>query len=345
MAKIDLDIEKIRNYFKGIFNEEDTAYVEGVFVDDSKTEELKNYLIDDFEEISNEMEDIERKRLEIILYKIHYNMNTLFSVSKPTKFDHFIKWTLRLAGAILIPMFLVMGINNFRDSKSKKDVWVEIKAPAWTRVQFSLPDGTTGWLNSNSSVRYHGDYIDHRFVSLKGEAFFDVQKDSKHPFVLQTNEIAIKVYGTRFNVSSYENEKSVEVVLEEGQIEFNGKGLNKGHMMKPNDLITFNKSQNDFKLEVVQPKKYLAWTEGKLVFRNDPLDVIARKLERWYNIDVEINGNLSQNFRLRATFIDENLEEVLELLKRSLPVEYKVMTRGFQSDDTFAKKKIVISCK
>lgn len=345
MAKIEMDIEKIRNYFKGIFNEEDTTYVEGIFVDDCKTEELRNYLHRDFEELSDEADDKERKRLDLILYKIHYDINTTFSVRKSHKFDPFIKWTLRLAGVIFIPLFLMIGINAYQDSKNKKIVWVEIKAPAWTRAQFSLPDGTTGWLNSNSTVRYHGDYINHRFVTLKGEAFFDVHKDNKHPFVVNTDEIAVKVHGTRFNVASYENEKSVEVVLEEGQIEFIGKGQDRTYMMKPNDLITYDKSRNDFILEQVQPQKYLAWTEGKLVFRNDPLDVIARKLERWYNIDVEINGNLSHNFRLRATFIDEGLEEVLELLKRSLPVEYNIMNRGLQPDDTFAKKKVVIICK
>ena len=63
--------------------------------------------------------------------------------------------------------------------------------------------------------------------------------------------------------------------------------------MNPNDLVIYDKTLKDFSTEVVQPQKYLSWTEGKLVFRNDPLDVIARRLERWYNIDVEVNGQFS----------------------------------------------------
>ncbi|MEI6276137.1 MAG: FecR domain-containing protein [Prolixibacteraceae bacterium] len=345
MAKIDIDIETIRNFFKGQFRKEDETYVEEVFADDTKTQELKNYLSDDFDELKGEMDDSERKTHELILYKIHYEINTNRSLSQKRKFDPFIKWTLRLAGVIIIPLLLMIGIQSYKVFNLRKEVWVEIKAPAWTRAQFSLPDGTTGWLNSNSTVRYQGDFNDHRSVTLRGEAFFDVHKDSKHPFVVNTNEIAVRVLGTRFNVASYENEKIVEVVLEEGSIEFNEQGKDTFYTMKPNDLITYDKSRSDFTREEVQPQKYLAWTEGKLIFRNDPLDVIARKLERWYNIDVEINGNLSQNLRLRATFIEEDLEEVLALLKRSLPVDYKIESRGLMPDYTYAKKKIVISCK
>ena len=225
----------------------------------------------------------------------------------------------------------------------KKGTWVEIKAPAWTRAQFSLPDGTTGWLNSNSSIKYNGNFIADRQVTLKGEAFFDVFKDKKRPFIVNTNEVFVKVLGTRFNIASYENEKNIEVVLEEGKLVFNCKEMNKSYIMNPNDLVIYDKTLKDFSIEIVQPQKYLSWTEGKLVFRNDPLDVIARRLERWYNIDVEVNVAYTEDIRLRATFIDESLEEVLSLLKRSLPINYRIENRNLKPDDIYAKKKVIIT--
>ena len=82
-----------------------------------------------------------------------------------------------------------------------------------------------------------------------------------------------------------------------------------------------------FRLKMFSPRNIYHGRMGKLVFRNDPLDVIARRLERWYNIDVEINGNITEDLRLRATFIDEDLEEVLGLLRRSLPIEYRIENR------------------
>jgi ferric-dicitrate binding protein FerR (iron transport regulator) len=98
--------------------------------------------------------------------------------------------------------------------------------------------------------------------------------------------------------------------------------------------------------EKVQSEKYLVWTEGKLVFRNDPIDVIARRIGRWYNVDVEIQGNNYTDIRLRATFVDENLEEVLYFIKRALPIDYKILTGGLlNDDDTYAKKKITFTTK
>jgi ferric-dicitrate binding protein FerR (iron transport regulator) len=93
----------------------------------------------------------------------------------------------------------------------------------------------------------------------------------------------------------------------------------------------------------VHPHKYLSWTEGKLVFRNDPLDVIARRLERWYNIDVVVDFISHEDLRLRATFIDENLDQVLNLLKRSLHVSYKIENGYIQTDGVFRKTKVIIS--
>jgi ferric-dicitrate binding protein FerR (iron transport regulator) len=243
----------------------------------------------------------------------------------------------------MLPLAIFIGVQTYKDAYLKKETWVEIKAPAWTRVQFSLPDGTTGWLNSNSSVKYNGNFITNRQVTLSGEAFFDVFKDKGRPFRVSTNEINVEVLGTRFNIASYEDENNVEVVLEEGKLVFNDKEMNKSYTMNPNDLIVYDKKLMDFSTEVIQPQKYLSWTEGKLVFRNDPLDVIARRLERWYNIDVEVKGSFREDLRLRATFIDESLEEVLALLKRSLAVNYKIEKGSIKTDETYAKKKVIIT--
>jgi ferric-dicitrate binding protein FerR (iron transport regulator) len=112
--------------------------------------------------------------------------------------------------------------------------------------------------------------------------------------------------------------------------------------MVPNDLITYNKTKQDFSKETVQPHKYLSWTEGRLEFRNDPLDVISRKLERWYNIDIELNVNLKDDPRLRATFVNEGFEEVLDLLRRSLPVDYQIEKGNLLADGTYIKTKVKI---
>jgi ferric-dicitrate binding protein FerR (iron transport regulator) len=344
MEEIEFNREKIDCYFKGDYSDQDKSYIDEVFCDNNKEKELKCLLSAQFDELLSD-DEMDTKNLDHILYRIHYEINTRLSERKVWSFDNIVKWTLRIAGIIMLPLVILIGIQTYKGIYLKKEAWVEIKAPAWTRAQFSLPDGTTGWLNSSSSVKYSGNFNADRQVTLKGEAFFDVFKDKKRPFIVNTNEVTVKVLGTRFNIASYENEKNVEVVLEEGKLIFNNKEMNKSYTMSPNDMVIYDKTLKDYSTEVVQPHKYLSWTEGKLVFRNDPLDVIARRLERWYNIDVEVNCCLSEDFRLRATFIDEGLEEVLILLKRSLPIDYKIENGNIQADGVYRKTKIIISSK
>ncbi len=341
MTDIGFDGEKINHFYNGEYSDKDETYIDEVFCDNSKEKELKSLLSKQFDVLSSEVY-ADEKNLDHILYRIHYDINTRLFERKLLSFDNIVKWMLRVAGVIILPLAIFIGIQTFKESSLKKQTWVEIKAPAWTRAQFSLPDGTTGWLNSNSSVKYNGNFNTDRKVSLRGEAFFDVYKDKKRPFKVNTNEVIVTVLGTRFNISSYENEQNVEVVLEEGKLIFSDKEMKKTYTMNPNDLVIYDKTLRDFSMEVVEPQKYLSWTEGKLVFRNDPLDVIARRLERWYNIDVEVNVNINEDLRLRATFIGEGLEEVLDLLKHSLPIDYKIVKGDLKADDTYSKTKVII---
>jgi transmembrane sensor len=341
MADIGLDSERIDNYFKSEFNEKDTSYINAIFTDNSKEKELRNLLSRQFDRLIPD-DYIENKNLDNILYRIHYEINTGLSDRRVPTFDKIIKWTLRVAGVIILPLVILIGIRAFDESGLARQTSIEIKAPAWSRVEFTLPDGTTGWLNSNSSIKYNGNFNTDRSIALRGEAFFNVFKDKKRPFVVNTNDVNVTVLGTRFNIASYDNEKSIEVVLEEGKLIFNENDTKKSYTMSPNDLVIYNKTLKDFSTEVVQPQKYLSWTEGKLVFRNDPLDVIARRLERWYNIEVEVDAS-AEDLRWHATFNNEGPEDVLNFMKRSLNLDYRIEKPYLRPDGTYSKKRVIIT--
>jgi transmembrane sensor len=340
--KEHLDRDKLDRYFNGEYSESDASYIEDIFCDDTREKELEQILARQFHNLSPENE-VSQKNLDHILYRIHYDIQMKKMEQRTWSFDHIMKWTSRIASVIILPLAIIAGIHIYKETCLQKETWVEIKAPAWTRAHFILPDGTSAWLNSNSSIKYIGNFRFNRQIKLTGEAFFDVYKDARRPFTIKTKEITVKVLGTRFNIASYENEKNIEVVLEEGKLVFSDNEMNNSYTMKPNDLLEYDKTQKTFTTDVVLPQKYCSWTEGKLVFRNDPLDVIARRLERWYNIDVEIDGLSPESIRWRATFKDENLEEVLSLLKRSLPVDYKIENAELLPDETYAKKKVIIT--
>jgi transmembrane sensor len=339
MSDAEIDIDKLKRYFKGDFTAEDASYVNEIFLNSLMGNELKNFLSKQFDE-STEDDSCATKDLDHILYRIHYNINTKASEQRSSSSNKIYKWGLRIAAVLILPILIFLGTRYFTSVNAGKLAWIEINSPAWTRIQFSLPDGTTGWLNSSSTLRYSSNFIKDRQVKLDGEAFFDVYKDKHSPFVVTAKEINVRVLGTRFNIASYENEEDVEVVLEEGSLLFTETQKNKSYTMVPNDHIRYDKMNKDVTKDIVQPQKYLSWTEGKLVFRNDPLDVIARRLERWYNIDVDVKINLSDDLRLRATFKDESLEEVLGLLKRSLPVDFRIEDRVVNSDGIYGKRKV-----
>lgn len=343
MIDKSIDKERLQRYFNEN-NPGDAMFAEKVFTDDSKELQLKEILGKQFDELNPDKEAIE-KNLDHIFYKIYYNITSSNAARNTIKFQSFIKWTYRLAGIICIPLVLFMGLYLYRASLLKDNYWVEIKAPAWTRAQFRLPDGTTGWLNSNSGIKYSGNFTNQRTVSLTGEAYFDVAKNPRKPFVVKTREVNVKVLGTRFNIASYENEANVEVVLEEGRLAFSDKALSRTYTMKPNDLVVYNKEKKKCTIAKVHSGKYTSWKEGKLVFRNDPIDVIARRLERWYNVVVINNVPASEDIRWRATFEDEDLEKVLDLMKRTLPVHFEIEDPGINSNDVYAKKKITIGFK
>lgn len=347
MAFNSADIERIDRFFKGNYSEEDRAYLRKIFCDESKEKELEHILRKQWYDVLRSG-DFEDKNLDHILHRIHYELNTKGDGSISRKsFGNVVKWFSRVAAILILPLLIYSGLQLYRNNIDKGNLtWVEIKAPAWSRVQFSLPDGSTGWLNSGSGIRYRSDFKKERKITLDGEAFFDIRKDTEHPLVVSANEINVTVLGTKFNIASYKDEKEIEVVLEEGKLELNNKEMTSSFTMNPNDLVIYDKTAGSIRTEVVQPQKYMAWTDGKLVFRNDPIDVIARRLGRWYNVDVEIIGNNFKDIRLRATFVDENLEEVLYYLKRALPLDYKIISGGLGDDDeTYAKKKIVFTTK
>ncbi|HLN54950.1 MAG TPA: FecR family protein [Bacteroidales bacterium] len=336
------DISWLKDYFCVKNSGKDMSEVVKLFCDDKRKEELREYLSSQFNDFNPSENDVPERNLDHILYKIHYNINSSGLKNRDSRKSVFLRWTYRVAAILLLPLLIFWGMRGYRNYYDFNNSYAEIHSPAWTRTSFMLPDGTSGWLNSNSSLKYKVNFKNERHVELSGEAFFDVETDKKKPFTVDAGDISVMVHGTRFNVASWDDEDNIEVVLEEGEIEVTSKLSDSSFMMKPNEMVLYDRSGESFTKELVESHKYLSWTVGKLFFRNDPIEVVERRLERWYNIDVEVVGSVENEFRLRATFVDESLEEVLEILKKSLKIEYSIEQRGLSPDDTYGKKKVKI---
>ncbi len=253
---------------------------------------------------------------------------------------------LRNAAAIFILGFLLpltyFTVLNPQQSNNQAVYLKESLSNEKVR-KTTLPDGTDVWLMSGSTITYpssfSGDKI--RKVTIRGEAFFDVAKDPSRPFILNLGEIGLKVIGTSFNVMNYEDEDQIDVVLKTGKVDlFKGKYKPDNQLVHvvPGQLVSYEKGNPEFFLREVNVDKHTSWINGTLLFRNDPLAEVLKKLARWYNVVIEINDPKVSDYPFTATIKNENLDQVVDLLRFSTPFNYSISKTEGTSKLTIDKK-------
>jgi hypothetical protein len=207
-------------------------------------------------------------------------------------------------------------------------VYNTLKIPNGKRFELQLSDGTIVHLNSGTTLKYPVKFIagENRQVFLDGEAFFDVAKDKKHPFVVNANKLNVRVLGTHFNVSSYPEDDLADVVLVEGSVgmysaneEFNA---NKNTILKPSYKGSFNKNNNQIKTKEVNTDMYTSWINGGLMFRDKSFNNICKKLERRYDVIIINKNSKLDNEKFNASFEDKPIEKVLTYFKDVYGFEY-----------------------
>jgi len=260
----------------------------------------------------------------------------------------FLFYWQRIAAILILPI-LIGGAIYFTQAKhiaGNLVVWQTITTPPGVKSRAQLPDGTIVWLNSGTNLSYPSSFFDHkRNVKLSGEAFFDVAKDEKHPFLVDLGKINIEVVGTKFNAINYEREGRTEVVLASGKVKLFEKIENENRLvseMKPGQQAIFHHSENTISLNAVETGKYTSWIDGKLIFRDDPMDEVVRKLNRWFNVQIEIADPGIGSYIYTATFRNETVEQILNLIKRTSPVEYTIIPGKRLNDGSFEKQQIII---
>jgi hypothetical protein len=296
---------------------------------------------------------------ECMLDSIHHRINQEEAETRQKRIRGklppglFIKFS-KIAAVLFIPLLIttLLYVNQklnlvFPDSDLR---YTELHAPPFGRISFYLDDSTRVWLNNGSSLRYPTEFSGReRTVFLNGEAYFDVREDPSHPFIVETGEINIKVLGTRFNISNYDEEPSIITTLEEGKILLR---LNKGngnsqiiHELIPSRQSVFIKESRDVHVKTVNTEKYTSWKEGKLFLLDDPMRIVKQKLERWYNVDIVIRDPEILNYTYTGTFYQETLDKVLGMMAVATPIRYSVTKGTKQKDNTYSKDVIFIMKK
>jgi transmembrane sensor len=259
---------------------------------------------------------------------------------------------MRIAATLFIPLLLVsswMFYKQFSQADSVKLAMQEITSPPGIRSQVVLPDGSKVWLNAESTLKFPVPFPkDFRNVNLLGEAFFEVTKNQKQPFVVHSGNVEVKVLGTRFDCKAFEDDKTIEVILEEGKVALNsnaGSGQEES-FLKPGDRAVIDKATGETQIKNEEIGKYIAWHTGKLVFDNTSMAEVVSMLERWYGVDVVVQDKNILNYRFTTTFDNESIFHVIELLSLSSPIQMKYIQASIGKDNqTQTKAKILISKK
>ncbi|RKD88237.1 FecR family protein [Mangrovibacterium diazotrophicum] len=278
-----------------------------------------------------------------------YKLLSLISVSETNRErKNRLLFRASQVAAILVVGILIAGAIYFSAGRSDSSAShpIQFYSHNGFRSQFVLPDGTTGWLGYNSTLKYSTEDNSVRTVELDGLAYFDVvHLDRDHPFRVETpSKLAIEVLGTRFNVASYSAENTCEIVLEQGsvQLSMSEKPVEK---LLPNERIVYNISENTISKSVVKVDDFLAWKDGRLVLKDIPLEEACVKLSRFYNTDIELGSPELKDKKIRLVLEDETLDEALALIATLFPVKYEVVERSQSENDSFTKKKIILKLK
>ncbi len=165
-----------------------------------------------------------------------------------------------------------------------------------SRSKINLPDGTVVWLNAGSKLSYsQGFGVDNRNVSLEGEAVFDVRHNTKLPFTINTKSLDLQVLGTKFTFSDYSDDATTRVDLIRGKVLLNSKLNDKKAYLYPNQRMILDKRTGDMRIFDINADASDCWTKDELVFNEETLDVIARKLERRYNVRIKVENSVKTN--------------------------------------------------
>ncbi|MCR2005908.1 FecR domain-containing protein [Bacteroides acidifaciens] len=182
----------------------------------------------------------------------------------------------------------------------------------------SLPDGTSVTLNHYSTLTYPERFkTDNREVELNGEAYFEVSKDKKHPFIVQTDAVDVRVLGTHFNVDAYRDSRDVRTTLLTGSVAVSNKSNSEHMILKPNEIAIYNKVEKKLTRKLlVDATDEISWRHGEFIFDDVPLSDIARKLSNSFGTTIQITDSALQNYRISARFPNgEDLETILSVLQ------------------------------
>ena len=203
-----------------------------------------------------------------------------------------------------------------------------LRIPKGGEFKLQLADGTRVYLNSATDLRYPVAFTgSERRVYLKGEAYFEVAKDAEHPFIVVTDDVQVRVYGTSFNVNTL-GADGVRTVLVEGKVGIRGQDSDREYVLKPNELAFYDWNSRDMKIETVDPDLYTLWRKGIFVFERETLENIMNTLSLWYDMEVFFQSESAKQLHFSGHMKRyEQIEDILHAITDATGVVFTINDR------------------
>lgn len=264
---------------------------------------------------------------------------------------------IRIAASIIILLGLSSVLYDHFSEKTENKAaqkLCRIVVPKGSKTMAQLPDGSTVWLNAESSISYNPASFDkkNRTIDLMGEGYFSVTTNPEKPFIVKTKDIKVKAYGTEFNVKSYPENVTVETTLIHGIVKVEGKNQQNQQyeiQIKPkqklicytkaDNVITSNK-ENKTQSDNISPHKnkdlrpviqedvktvlYTSWKDENWIIEGEKIGDLAINLERRYNVLIKFQSEEIKNYMFTGTFQNETFEQVMQVIRLTAPIQYTI---------------------
>lgn len=227
--------------------------------------------------------------------------------------------------AVVIPFLFMSYFSYSYFTENNDSSLASISVPAGATSEVAFKDGSKVWLNSGSRIEVANNFgKKERRIKLDGEAYLEVARDTKSPFIVETEEVDVKVLGTVFNVNASKEQEEVRVTLQSGSVEllFNE---NDKLLLKPNEQAIYNITNKSIRVEQADMNKVLAWKNNVLIFSGEAFDSITHTLERKFNVKITIHNEILLNHRFVGDFVNnETIEQILNVMSSNKKFRYTI---------------------
>ena len=313
----------LRIFLSARFPHDIETRVQKWIINNEKVEEKEQASFDYWDKMSSEMDASTHSALRRVNQRIGYRKRVghhfLFNLSYCNR-------TIIRVAAIFIPVCLMLGSYLYYSSLENK--LMEVSTAYGETKHLLLPDSSEVWLNAGTTLKYKKDlgssqHSAYRLIHLNGEAYFSVRKNKKVPFIVQTQQLTVKVLGTKFNVKAYPEDPRTITTLTSGRVEVSTENK-KCWILNPNQQISYANNGTSVDITEINPADTQTWLDGHLIFINSSFDEIVATLERRFNVSITNYIGIALSKRYTIKFLkNENLDEVLNVLKEVIGFTYQ----------------------